>query len=421
MIDKSGAEAAALDQGRSGSKSILKKTGPQQRFDILDDCRGIAIILVFFRHCESFLPPSLSQILYDPWSFLLTVFAGKADLHKLVSFILFFPFHIGWTALPIFFVVSGFCIHLTYCQQRQPDLKAFYVRRFFRIYPAYLLAVLFFALCFPLTRLPFNKLTYWGQLVTHVLLCHNISELSVCSINPAFWTIAIEVQLYLLFPLLLVYARRTSFARTLLFLALIEVSLHAFAVVVFEKTGGFAPAWLRASPFFFCFSWGIGAAMADAYLTGKPLALLRVHPVVWLVPGILTSTFQSYEFSFSFFALFTASIIARHLSKGPVEEPRSWFRRFVRRTGIYSYSIYLIQDPILGLVILTYQAHFPGIESHSYLIFAAGVSSWLVTYPLAALMYHWVEKPGISFGKRVLRAWLQRSSRQLEPRIVSTA
>lgn len=421
MIDKSGTAVAAGDEGSSCGIPVVKGAVVKQRFDILDDCRGFAIILVFLRHCESFLPKSLSQILYDPWSFLSTVFAGKADLHKLVLFVAFFPLHIGWIALPIFFVVSGFCIHLTYCQPRQPDLKAFYVRRFFRIYPPYLLALLFFAVLFPLTRLPFNKLTYWGQFMTHLLLCHNVSDLSVCAINPAFWTIAIEVQLYLLFPLLLIYARRTSFAHALLLLALIEFSLHAFAVLMFEKPGHFAPAWLRASPFFFCFSWGIGAALADAYLTGKPLSLLRMHPVVWLVPGILTSTFQAYEFSFSFFALFTASIIARHLSKGAVEEPRSFLGRFVRRTGVYSYSIYLIHDPILLAVMLAYQARFPGIGNHPYLIFVAGVSSWLVIFPLAALMYYWVEKPGISLGKRVLRAWSQRSIRQPGSRIASTA
>jgi peptidoglycan/LPS O-acetylase OafA/YrhL len=421
-VSENSIKETAVHEGESSSGlAMAPAAGCKQRFDFLDDCRGFAIMLVFLRHCESFFPASLSQTLSDPWGFLSTVFTGKADLNQVLLFVAFFPFHIGWTALPIFFVVSGFCIHLTYCLPRQPNLKAFYVRRFFRIYPAYLLALLVFALVFPLTRLPFNKLTYWGQFVTHLFFCHNISELSVCAINPCYWTIAVEVQLYLIFPLLLIYARRTSFARTLLVLALIEVSLQAFAVLVYEKPGNFAPVWLRASPFFFCFSWGIGAAMADAYLKGKPLPLLRVHPLVWLVPGILTCTFPAYEFSFSFFALFTATIITRHLSKGPQEESRSWLGRFVRRTGIYSYSIYLIQDPILGGVMLLYSRHFPGVGSHPYLIFAAGVSSWLVTFPLAALMHYWVEKPGISLGKRVVSAWSQTSNRGRESRLVSAA
>src|SRR4029077_9150703 len=124
-------------------------------------------------HCEFFLPDRLTDMLYHPEVTLSAVSTGKASLHDLFLFLVFFPFHIGWTALPIFFVVSGFCIHLTYSQQRQPDLRSFYVRRFFRIYPPYLLALLVFTFFYPLTRIPLTKLTYWGQFVTHLLLCHN--------------------------------------------------------------------------------------------------------------------------------------------------------------------------------------------------------------------------------------------------------
>ena len=422
MSDKSGPTLSVSYEKSSCSIPASKGTGQKQhRFEILDDCRGFAIMLVFFRHCEFFLPDRLTQILYDPWTFLSSVAAGKADLHDLFLFVAFFPFHIGWTALPIFFVVSGFCIHLTYSQPRQADLKAFYIRRFFRIYPPYLLALLVFTFIYPLTRIPFTKLTYWGQFVTHLFLVHNVSELSIVAINAPFWTIAIEVQLYLIFPLILIFARRYSYARALLVLALIEFSLQAFAVIVFEHPPVFAPAWLRGSPFFFCFSWGLGAAIADAYLSGKPLGLMRIHPVVWLVPGILTSTFPAYEFSFGFFALFTASIIWRHLNKGQVEEKPSYLGRVIRITGIYSYSIYLIHDPILRAVILFYKARFPGIENHPFQIFTAGATSWLLIFPLSALMYYRVEKPAIALGKRVLRAWPRPASRQIESNIVSTA
>jgi peptidoglycan/LPS O-acetylase OafA/YrhL len=394
--------------GHQERNSGLVQSAPKHRFGVLDDCRGIAVILVFLRHCENFLPASVSDTLYNPWKLLSELFSGKVDVRALVSFIAFFPFHLGWSALPIFFVISGFCIHLTYCQPASRDLRAFYVRRFFRIYPAYLLALLFFGLFFPLTRLPLNKLTYWGQLVTHLFLCHNVSELSVCAIVPAYWTIAVEVQLYLLFPLLLVFARRLSLGRVLLVLAIIEVSLHTVAAIFFEKPGSFAPVWLRTSPFFFCFSWGIGAAIADAYLAGRPLPFTRIHPAVWLVPWFLTCTWPASEFSFTFFALFTASAISRRLERGPGHEPRTYFGRFVRQTGIYSYSIYLIHTPILRAVVSLYQARFPGIENHPFLIFGAAASGWLLVFPLGALMYYSVEKPGIYIGKRLLRLWGQR-------------
>jgi peptidoglycan/LPS O-acetylase OafA/YrhL len=380
---------------------------------ILDDCRGVAIILVFLCHCSSNLPANLLSAFDRPWGVAWSAFSGKIDLQNLIAFIAFFPFHLGWSALPIFFVVSGFCIHLTYCQPSRPDFRAFYIRRFFRIYPPYLLALFFFAIVFPWSRLPFNKLTYWGQFVTHLLMCHNLSELSVCAINPSYWTLAVEVQLYLLFPILLLYVRRSSYGRALLLLAILELSLRAFSNFVFEIPGQFSPALLRASPFFYCFSWATGAAIADAYLTRQPLPFSRVHPLIWLLAGVLTSSYPTSAFSFPFFALATASFLSRRLSKDPAEQRNSLLGRYIRRTGIYSYSIYLIHTPILAAVLILSEAHFRGMEKNPFLIFAVGASTWLLAFPLGALMYYWVEKPSISLGKRVLRAWSQRSTRQL--------
>jgi peptidoglycan/LPS O-acetylase OafA/YrhL len=162
----------------------------QHHFGLLDDWRGIAIILVFLRHCENAFPQPLQEAFSQVPKFLMSALSGKVSAQDLFTFLFFYPMHLGWVALPIFFVVSGFCIHLSYAQSSRPDLKKFFVRRFFRIYPPYLLAVLFFAVIFPVSRLPFNKLTYWGDLATHLFICHNISEVSVCAIVPSYWTIS---------------------------------------------------------------------------------------------------------------------------------------------------------------------------------------------------------------------------------------
>jgi peptidoglycan/LPS O-acetylase OafA/YrhL len=50
--------------------------------------------------------------------------------------------------VPIFFVVSGFCIHVSF-QQQSREWGGFFLRRFFRLYPAYLAAVLLFMLLNP--------------------------------------------------------------------------------------------------------------------------------------------------------------------------------------------------------------------------------------------------------------------------------
>lgn len=405
--------APAQSQNASGQLSAPSRSRPNLHVPVLDDARGLAIILVYLRHCEVFLPPQLDHSLDNARQFAVDVFSGKFDLPTFLTFVILLPGRLGWVALPIFYVVSGFCIHLTYCASSRPSLKAFYVRRFFRIYPAYLLALLVFATVFPGSSLPFTKLTHWAQLISHIFQFHNLSDITLYSINGSYWTIAVEVQLYLIFPLLLIFARRFSYAWLLFGLLLVEVSLHSFSTLFFYGPGHFPPAWLRANPFFFCFSWAIGAAMADAFLSGKPLPFTKIHPVVWLIPSILTSQFPSHEFGFTLFSLFTASVIARCIRYGSPDERKSFLGRSIRKTGVYSYSLYLIHGPILIVMMESIERWFPTIRSQPLVIFAVAVSGWLVIYPLSALMYRWVEKPGIALGKRVLRSRSQSASDRL--------
>jgi peptidoglycan/LPS O-acetylase OafA/YrhL len=394
---------------------------PKLHIPVLDDCRGIAIILVFLRHAEGFLPPWWDRALDRPWEFFADVFAGRVDFRAVISYLILFPGHLGWVALPIFFVVSGFCIHLSYCQSRRPSLKAFYVRRFFRIYPAYLVALLIFATVFPWSHLSFAKLTGWAQLAAHVFQVHNFFETSLYAVNASYWTIGIEVQLYLLFPLLLLFARRFSYTWLLVALLAVEFSLHACSALFCYAPGHFPPAWLRASPFFFCFSWATGAALADAYLSRKPLPFRGVHPAIWLVLGVLTSPMPCHEFSFTFFSLATVGILSRYLSGDSVDERKSIFGRFIRRTGIYSYSIYLIHGPSMIALTFLWEKIFPGVGKYPFLILGVALSSWVVIFPISALMYYWVEKPGIAFGKKILRTWFRRPVSPLNPDAVPAA
>ena len=402
IIAKPSEEATASPEGGS-TKSSSSKDTEAKRLGILDDCRGFAIMLVFLAHIAASLPANLQSAFERPWSFAWSAATGHVDPQTVIAFVAFFPMHLGWVALPIFFVVSGFCIHLTYCQPARPDFRAFYIRRFFRIYPPYLIPLLFFALIFPWTRLPFTKLTYWGQLGTHLLMCHNVSELSVCAINASYWTLAVEVQLYLLFPLLMLYVRRFSYGRALVLLAILELCLRAFSNFVYDIPGGFAPAFLRAGPFFYCFSWTTGAALADAYLTRKPLPFSKVHPLIWLVTGILTSSYPTTAYSFPFFALATVSFLSRRLQRESNSERNSLLGRYVRATGIYSYSIYLIHTPVLGALLQFCEARIPGMDKNPFLICGIGLSTWPCFFGLGALMYYWVEKPSVVLGKKILR------------------
>jgi peptidoglycan/LPS O-acetylase OafA/YrhL len=215
------------------------------------------------------------------------------------------------------------------------------------------------------------------------------------------------------------YARRHSFNGLLFVLGLIEVSLHTYSIVYFYTTGRFVPIWVRASPFFYCFSWTLGAALADSYLSGKSLAIAKISPVVWLVLWFVASFVSSvaHEFGFTLFALVVTSVIARHLRRDSVPKRKALVARIIERAGIYSYSIYLIHYPILVVLMGQYEAWFPEIKHQPFLSFGAAITTALVIFPISVLMYYSLEAPGIALGKRIIRAWSARKVGQLALRV----
>ena len=102
--------------------------------EIIDLLRGVAILAVFLFHClgASF---GFSQL---PWNGL---FPG---LKVSATFFALLPCSYGWAGVALFFVISGFCIHLSHIRSGEKGFGRFFVRRFFRIYPAYLVCVLAF-------------------------------------------------------------------------------------------------------------------------------------------------------------------------------------------------------------------------------------------------------------------------------------
>src|SRR5580693_3759514 len=157
-----------------------------KHLDLLDYTRAVAIISVVGFHC---LVAIGAQAYWKTW---------VRDLNLPFSGFLALPLNLGFLGVAAFFVVSGFCIHLSF-QQQGRKYSDFYIRRFFRIYPPYLAAVLLFAFLFPKTCLSFSGVAAsdsWRQLICHLLLIHNLWPGTYMGINPSFWRLAVEAQLY---------------------------------------------------------------------------------------------------------------------------------------------------------------------------------------------------------------------------------
>lgn len=151
------------------------------RLGVLDGLRGIAIVLVVWFHTWqiSWLPAPA------PW-------------------LQFIP-ETGFIGVDLFFFISGFVIVYPFVRARlegkpRPSWGGFAYRRAIKIVPSYLLSIaLVFVIGYEHAEQSGGILR---DIVTHVLFVHNWFANTYGSINGVLWTLAVEMQFYVAFPLM---------------------------------------------------------------------------------------------------------------------------------------------------------------------------------------------------------------------------
>ena len=373
-----------------GTKLATPASRAVNHIGFLDGVRGVAIMLVVTYHALSAGCNGMGQL---HWRRFLRDFQDTPP-----SFLPFLPMTLGWLGVAVFFAASGFCIHLSYEKSSRKEFKPFFVRRFFRIYPPYLVALCFFALLFPDTRLKMDSLQDIAQFWSHFLMVHHINVRLFYGINPSFWSIVIEAQLYLIYPLLLLLARRYGWAIALLVAGLAEVSLRGAACLCY------IPDWLHFSPLYYWLSWAIGAKLADDYLNGRPLFMAQCPFWIWPALTLLSDFFRPLsEFTFLFAALTTAKYISYRLSRPIIPDPQLRIPlTILAKIGVISYSVYLLNQPLLNAFSHYLQGATAAYHVSHLCIFLCLLGFCGVILILSGIFYRFVELPSIELGKRVL-------------------
>lgn len=333
---------------------MLRRADPvsASRYVAIDALRAVACVAVVLFHAGMYWQralwlgwPALSDVDVDPWW-------SRAVSHVA---------ELGFQGVSLFLVLSGFCLYLPLVARTEPgrervDLPSFAKARLLRIGPPYWASIgLLWAATSAIPWVAewsiFAPITLRDVLI-HAGFAHNLVPSSLWTINGVYWSLALEAQLYVVFPLLVVMARRLGAVRVaVLALALSAVwplaidrlfpSLDGNAwTVVYESvpgrlgefTAGMAAAALvaRGAP-----RWARGVAWVLS-----PLWL----PAAWAVH---VARLTSYPFdklacalSFAAIAYLVASGERARKRAGPIA-------RVLAPIGVVSFSLYLVHQPVI--------------------------------------------------------------------------
>jgi peptidoglycan/LPS O-acetylase OafA/YrhL len=175
----------------------------------------------------------------------------------------------------LFFVISGFILGRPFARhyllgEKKVPLGNYYLRRLTRLEPPYLLNLLLCAIA-----IHFYIHTPIGDLAKHLLVSaiygHQLFYRNVSTLNGVTWSLEIEIQFYLLVPLLvLIYRVRNAIFRrgALLFTMLIASSCQywLFGMALWQKPAGV----IYSTIFFYLQYFLAGLLLSDIYLTSLP-------------------------------------------------------------------------------------------------------------------------------------------------------
>ena len=328
----------------------------------------------------------------------------------------------GWMGVDLFFVLSGFLIGSQVLKPLHAGERFafgdFYLRRAFRILPAFF-AVLALYLLWPDFREAPGMEPCWKFVGFFMNLSIDYTN------NTAFshaWSLCVEEHFYLLFPLLaLAMLRRPSakvFVAVCVFIVAMCIALCIGTWLHFDALGSdrnwfveniYYPTWNRLDGL-------LAGVILAVWKTYRPESWARIgaraNPV--FIAGLATMALSFWLFreraglpgnSIGWPVLSFA--LAMLVFAGA--QSQSWIgRRALPGAGwlaAASFSLYLVHKPIYGLV----QTHLgDALDGHGYAAFAVYGAASLVG---AAILYYLIERPGL----RVRGRWLARRRRIVVP------
>ncbi len=364
-------------------------------FAWIDFLRGLAAVGIVLYHVRVDLWVGWVEISTHPESF---------SIFDRVAALLSIPLPFLRSAVMLFFLVSGFCVHYPYAASgRLFELKPYSIRRFLRIYPPYL-AVVALGILIEWFRSHYfgEQITSASKILATVLMIQNYgSEPGQMGVNPSLWSLPVELELYLVYPFFYWLLMRNGIKRSMVVVGL--VSLGALGLFLstnlhtlynnLNYIGNFAIYWII---------WCAGALLAEWVKRDR---LPRWQPWLWIVMALTFSIAMVSYFLKLFIGIqelvwagFYFLVILWGLTqKDPLKFLSSRMRKLFLSIGLISYSLYLIHFPFFKLCGAIWINIF-GTKPANFLI---PLFFCIVCIPLAYAFYLYIEAPSHRLARKL--------------------
>ena len=375
----------------SGEAGFLSGRIPE-----LDGVRGLAIMLVILCH---YVANEISSTPRTAFNFL----------HIALTF--------GWVGVDLFFVLSGFLIAGILMDNRDSPhfFRTFYVRRVCRIFPIYYLW-LGITIVLLITGVPERlhnlfqpDVPFWSYFTyTQNLLLPRLGDFG----NEWFgvtWSLAVEEQFYLFFPLLVRFCPLARLPRWLAIFALSAVVFRVVAYFVFPAPGLTGFVLLPARWDSLC----LGALLAWLVRKQEFVEAAKRHErIFWIAGGLILLTLAGLRAvhqgdlrspAMHFVGLTLLAVFFCGLVFLALYSERQWIKNFfcnewLRKLGRISYGVYILHQPVSYFIFGLLWRQVPRMSS-----FPRAMTTVLAlgtTLGLATLSWKCFESKFVNWGRK---------------------
>jgi peptidoglycan/LPS O-acetylase OafA/YrhL len=334
----------------------------------------------------------------------------------------------GNHAVSLFFSLSGFLLSLPFWkalanQTQFPDVRTYFLRRTARILPAYFVALTALIFIGGLWRMP----EAYVDILLHYTFLFNYTEFSIFSINPPFWTLAVEIQFYVLLPCIFLLIRKYSAHKPWVIIIFLAIGVYGVHYLLISSVSRIVPwpfnpwlTWIRPNGAVLSHSilanlphFLIGMAAAKLYLefnqkidsadrliryTAESVFCICVLAVFFL---LATGYVEKIEAPYAPYGLpVVPLLLAAMIFTAPMTQvAKRILDGFVlRKLGAVSYGIYIYHLPCLNTIDRTMTTFGMDAARH-WVIF--GLAGMVTSILISMVSFVVVEKPIIRFVRKI--------------------